>query len=115
MHGELKSFLERLGYEVVLTATEEESLRLLRDGKQVISLILINQAAVSDVALETARRIRALAHLGEETPIVVLPSEFENEKEGSDQAVGPNDYKSYITTTDQLESLLKRVLPTNQG
>jgi len=100
---------------VVLTATEEESLRLLRDGRYAISLILINQAAVSDVVLETARRIRDLARLGEETPIVVLPSEFEEEKEGSDQLVGPNDYKSYITSTDQLEDLLNRVLPTNQG
>ena len=112
---ELKSFLERLGYDVLLTATEEESLQVLRDGKQAISLILINQAAVSDIVLETARRIRDLAQLGEETPMVVLPSEFEDEKEGSDQVVGPNDYKSYITTTDQLENLLKRVLPTNQG
>jgi CheY-like chemotaxis protein len=102
-----------LGYDVLLTASEEESLRVLRDGKQAISLILINQAAVSDVVLATARRIRDLGQLGEETPIVVLPSEFENEKEGSDQVVGPNDYKSYITTTDQLENLLKRVLPTN--
>ena len=100
---------------MLLTATEEESLRVLRDGKQAISLILINQAAVSDIVLETARRIRDLAKLGEETPIVVLPSEFEDEKEGSDQVVGPNDYKSYITTTDQLENLLKRVLPINQG
>ena len=100
---------------MVLTATEEESLRLLRDGRYAISLILINQAAVSDVVLETARRIRDLARLGEETPIVVLPSEFEEEKEGSDQLVGPNDYKSYITSTDQLEDLLNRVLPTNQG
>ena len=111
----MKSFLERLGYDVLLTASEEESLRVLRDGKQAISLILINQAAVSDVVLETARRIRNLAELGEATPIVVLPSEFEDEKEGSDQVVGPNDYKSYITTTDQLENLLKRVLPINQG
>ena len=98
-----------------MTATEEESLRLLHDGNQAIRLILINQAAVSDVALETARRIRDLGRLGEETPIVVLPSEFEDEKEGSDQVVGLNDYKSYITTTDQLENLLKRVLPINLG
>lgn len=108
----MKGFLEGLGYHVLVTANEQESLRLLREVKPAISLILVNQGLVSDRALETGRRIRNLGELSEEVPIVVLPSEYEDEKEGSDQPMGGNDYKSYMTTTWQLECLLKKALQT---
>ena len=111
----MKGFLERLGYHVVVTDTEQETLTLLREVKPPISLILVNLGLGSDQALEAGRRIRTLGELSEEVPIVVLPSEYQDEKEGSDEPMGGNDYKSYMTTTGQLESLLKKTLQKNSG
>lgn len=105
----MKRFLEDLGYQVALAINEQDSLSLTSDPA-CVQLILMNQKMVSDDALAAGRRIRKQVNVSSSAPVVVLPFEFRKEMEGTDENMGGRDYKSYMTSEQQLEDLLAGLL-----
>ena len=104
----MKRFLEDLGYEVALAINEQDSLSL--NGPTSVQLILMNQRMVSDDALAAGRRIRKQVNVSSSASVIVLPFEFRKEMEGRDENMGGRDYKSYMTSEQQLEDLLSGLL-----
>jgi len=107
----LPRLLERRGFRVLIANSEQDASKLFDDPKIAVDLILVNQKMSSDEALAAGRRLRQNGKLDSAVPIVVLPDEFSKDKEGQDQSVGGNDYKSYINDEEQLDALLDRLLP----
>jgi CheY-like chemotaxis protein len=106
----MKRFLEDLGYEVALAINEKDSLKLMSEPHETVQLILMNQRMVSDDALAAGRRIREHVSISNSAPVIVLPFEFRREMEGTDENMGGRDYKSYMTSEQQLEDLLSGLL-----
>jgi len=106
----MKRFLEDLGYEVALATNEIDSLNLMNEPHNAVKLILMNQRMVSDDALAAGRRIREHVNVSNSAPVIVLPFEFRKELEGTDENMGGQDYKSYMTSEQQLEDLLAGLL-----
>ena len=106
----MKRFLEDLGYEVALATNEKDSLNLMNEPQATVQLILMNQKMVSDDALAAGRRIREHVNVSNFAPVIVLPFEFRKELEGTDQNMGGRDYKSYMTSEQQLQDLLEGLL-----
>jgi CheY-like chemotaxis protein len=106
----MKKFLEDLGYEVALASNEKDSLNLMSGPQAAVQLILMNQRMVSDDALAAGRRIREHVNVSNSAPVIVLPFEFRKEMEGTDENMGGRDYKSYMTSEQQLEDLLAGLL-----
>lgn len=106
----MKRFLEELGYDVELGTDEGDSLRMISGDHRTVKLILLNQRMLSDDALSAGRRIREHVNVANSAPVVVLPFEFRNELEGTDENMGGRDYKSYMTSEQQLEDLLAGLL-----
>ena len=106
----MKRFLEDLGYEVAVAINEKDTLNLKREPQATVQLILMNQKMVSDDALAAGRRIREHVDVSNCAPVIVLPFEFRKEKEGTDENMGGRDYKSYMTSEQQLEDLLAGLL-----
>ena len=106
----MKLFLEDLGYDVALATSEKDSLNLMSQPHASVQLILMNQRMVSDDALTAGRRIREHVTVSNSAPVIVLPFEFRKEMEGTDENMGGRDYKSYMTSEQQLEDLLAGLL-----
>ena len=106
----MKRFLEELGYDVEVGTDERDSLRKISGDHRTVKLILLSQRMLSNDALSAGRRIREHANVANSAPVVVLPFEFRNELEGTDQNMGGRDYKSYMTSEQQLEDLLAGLL-----
>jgi CheY-like chemotaxis protein len=106
----MKRFLEDLGYEVALAINEQDALGLINEPPSSAQLILMNQRMVSDDALPAGQRIRKHINVSSPAPVIVLPFEFRKEMEGTDENVGGRDYKSYMTSEQQLEDLLAGLL-----
>jgi len=106
----MNQFLEDLGYEVALAINEQHSLALINDPPASVQLILMNQRMLSDDALAAGRRIRKQVNVSSSAPVIVLPFEFRREMEGTDENMGGRDYKSYMTSEEQLEDLLAGLL-----
>jgi CheY-like chemotaxis protein len=106
----MKRFLEDLGYDVALATNEKDSLNLMSEPHDAVKLILMNQRMVSDDALAAGRRIREHVNVSNSAPVIVLPFEFRKEMEGTDENMGGQDYKSYMTSEQQLEDLLAGLL-----
>jgi CheY-like chemotaxis protein len=106
----MKRFLEDLGYQVSLAVNENDSLNFINDSQATVQLILMNQRMVSNDALAAGRRIREHVNVAKTAPVIVLPIEFRKELEGTDQNMGGRDYKSYMTSEQQLEDLLAGLL-----
>ena len=105
----MRRFLEDLGYEVAQAINEQDSLSLSNDPV-CVHLILMNQRMVSDDALAAGRRIRTQVNVSSSAPVIVLPFEFRTEMEGTNENMGGQDYKSYMTSEHQLEDLLAGLL-----
>ena len=110
MREPMKRFLEELGYDVEVGTDEGDSLRMISGDHRTVKLILLSQRMLSDDALSAGRRIREHVNVANSAPVVVLPFEFRNELEGTDQNMGGRDYKSYMTSEQQLEDLLAGLL-----
>ena len=110
IRGYMKRFLEDLGYDVAVAADEDGSLRLISGSHARIKLILLNQRMLSDDALSAGRRIREHVNVASGAPVIVLPFEFRADMEGTDQNMGGRDYKSYMTSEQQLQDLLAGLL-----
>ena len=110
IRGYMKRFLEDLGYDVAVASDEGDSLRLISGDHPKVKLILLNQRMLSDDALSAGRRIREHVNVANSTPVIVLPFEFHKELEGTDENMGGRDYKSYMTSEQQLEDLLAGLL-----
>ena len=106
----MKRFLGDLGYEVALAINEKDSLQLMSEPHTAVQLILMNQRMLSDDALAAGRRIREHVSVSNSAPVIVLPFEFRKEMEGTDENMGGRDYKSYMTSEQQLEDLLAGLL-----
>lgn len=106
----MKKFLEDLSYEVALASNEKDSLDLMSEPQAAVQLILMNQRMVSDDALAAGRRIREHVNVSNFAPVIVLPFEFRKEMEGTNENMGGRDYKSYMTSEQQLEDLLAGLL-----
>ena len=106
----MKRFLEDLGYDVALASNEKDSLNLISEPHTPVHLILMNQRMVSDDALAAGRRIREHVNVSNSAPVIVLPFEFRKGMEGTDENMGGQDYKSYMTSEQQLEDLLAGLL-----
>jgi CheY-like chemotaxis protein len=107
----IQSRLEKAGYSVASAKNEVEAIQLITDDHPDISLILLDQSMHSDKALAAGRRIRMRAMLQNSVPVVVLPFEYEDPMEGLDMTMGEHDHKTYMTDTEQLTTLLERLLP----
>ena len=110
IRGYMKRFLEDLGYDVAVATDEGDSLRLINEDHPKVKLILLNQRMLSDDALSAGRRIREHVAVVNSAPVIVLPFEFRKELEGTDENMGGRDYKSYMTSEEQLEGLLAGLL-----
>jgi DNA-binding response OmpR family regulator len=110
IRGYMKRFLEDLGYDVAVATDEGDSLRLISVDHLKVKLILLNQRMLSDDALSAGRRIREHVNVASSAPVIVLPFEFRKELEGTDENMGGRDYKSYMTSEQQLEDLLAGLL-----
>ena len=106
----LINLLEGRGYRVVVATNEDASVAAVLASPQQIGLILVDQMMSSDQALALGRRIRSYFSMAATVPVVVIPMEFTEEKEGSDESVGGRDYKAYLANYSQLENLLARLL-----
>jgi DNA-binding response OmpR family regulator len=106
----MKRFLEDSGYDVALAFDENDSLSLMSEPHASVHLILMNQRMVSDDAMAAGRRIREHVTVSNSAPVIVLPFEFRKEKEGTNENMGGQDYKSYMTSEQQLEDLLAGLL-----
>lgn len=105
----MQRFLQDLGYEVASASDENDSLARMSET-QPVQLVLMNQRMVSDDALAAGRRIRKQVNVSNSAPVVVLPFEFLKEMEGTDENMGGRDYKSYMTSEEQLQDLLAGLL-----
>lgn len=110
IRGYMERFLEGLGYDVAVSTDEGDCLQMISGDHRKVKLILLNQRMMSDDALSAGRRIREHANVANSAPVVVLPFEFCNELEGTDENMGGRDYKSYMTSEQQLEDLLAGLL-----
>jgi CheY-like chemotaxis protein len=106
----MQRFLQDLGYQVAVATDELDSRRRISEMQASVQLILMNLRMVSDDALAAGRRIREQVNISNSAPVVVLPFEFLKEKEGTDENMGEQDYKSYMTSEEQLEDLLAGLL-----
>jgi CheY-like chemotaxis protein len=110
VRGYMERFLESLGYDVAVGTDEGDSLQLISGEHRKVKLILLSQRMLSDDALSAGRRIRKHANVANSAPVVVLPFEFRTDLEGTDENMGGRDYKSYMTSEQQLEDLLAGLL-----
>ena len=110
IRGYMERFLENLGYDVALSTNEGDSLQMISGDHRKVKLILLNQKMLSDDALSAGQRIREHVNVANSAPVVVLPFEFRKELEGTDENMGGRDYKSYMTSEQQLEDLLAGLL-----
>jgi len=102
----MKLMLERSGYRVCTARDEAEGVlmaRLRSPGLILMSLAL----EASDIAA-MGRRIRKMAHLGGEVPIVVfcVPSLAE----GEERSIGCQTYLARPNNFDQLRQLLRQLV-----
>ncbi len=106
----MMELLKTHGHRVVVAKDESSATELIAERHLKIGLIVLNQKMGSDDALAVGRQIRSHLDTEEKVPVIVIPSEFTHDMEGTDQSVGGGDFKSYITSPEQLATLIGRLL-----
>ncbi len=102
----IEKLLRGDGYRVALARDEEDAVESAR--RLPPSLILVSLGGLSREVIVTARRIRALAEVGEGVPVVVFC--IEEIPEGDEVAIGENVHITRPDNFNQLRSLLTRLL-----
>jgi len=107
---ETRDGIERLlkadGYRVSAARSEQDAVE--RAERQAPDLILVSLSGSSDDAIASAVRIRRLAGLGDEVPVVIFC--VQTVDEGAEVALGTNVYITRPDNFDQLRGLLGRLL-----
>jgi CheY-like chemotaxis protein len=103
----IEKLLNADGYHVAVARDERDAIE--RALLKRPNLILVSLAGPSAKVVVTARRIRELADLGEQVPIVVFcVGEI---AEGDEVAIGQNVHLTRPDNFNQLRSLITRLLP----
>ena len=108
--AETRDGIEKLlttdGYRVALARDERDAIETA--GRKRPDLILVSLAGSTSEVISTARRIREVAEVGEQVPVVIFC--IESIAEGDDLAIGENVHVSRPDNFNQLRRLLTRLL-----
>ena len=108
--AETRDGIEKLlttdGYRVALARDERDAIESAR--RKCPDLMLVSLAGSTSEVITTARRIRAVAGIGELVPVVIFC--IESIGQGDDLAIGQNVHISRPDNFNQLRRLLTRLL-----
>jgi len=102
----IEKLLKADGYRVVVARDERDAIESAH--RNWPDLILLSLAGKPHGVIATARRIRELAKMGENVPVVVFY--VEEIAEGEEVAIGQNVHLTRPDNFDQLRSQLARLL-----
>ena len=102
----IEKLLKADRYRVSVARDERDGIESAK--RQCPDLILVSLAGLPREVIVTARRIRELAELGEDVPVVVFC--VEEIGEGDEVALGQNVHVTRPDNFNQLRSLLARLL-----
>jgi two-component system response regulator MprA len=102
----IEKLLKADGYRVAVARDERDAIESAR--LRCPDLILVSLAGLPRDVIATARRIRKLAAVGEQVPVVVFC--VEGIGEGDEVAIGQNVHITQPDNFNQLRSLLTRLL-----
>jgi two-component system, cell cycle response regulator DivK len=108
----MRRLLEMSGYRVLEAINGEEAVELAHRERP--QLILMDLSLPQLDGLAATRRIRQHADL-RDVPIVAVSAHDTADFHADALAAGCNDYVTKPIDFDQLEALLKRLLPKNSG
>jgi CheY-like chemotaxis protein len=117
----LSTNLRNWGYRVIMALNEEDAIAS-STGLQPTAetgykrnqpdLILLNQVEQSiDEYINMGRRIRDIAGIPKQTPIVVIAERYEKDMEGKNVSVGESEYVTYLEDGEQLMKFLHHLCP----
>jgi CheY-like chemotaxis protein len=106
----LKALLNRLGYRVITAIDEKDVLDNIPQWLLETDLLLLNQGMPTQDVLAAGRRIRQHLSTDGNLPVVVIAHKYGKDMEGKDERDGQNDWITYLEDSEQLESLLGRLL-----
>lgn len=106
----LKALLNRLGYRVITATDEKDVLDNIPQRLLDTDLFLLNQGMPPQEVLAAGRRIRQHISGDGQPPVVVIAHTYGIDMEGKDEREGQNDWITYLQDSEQLESLLGRLL-----
>jgi two-component system, OmpR family, response regulator MprA len=102
----IEKLLKADGYRVAVARDEQDAIESSRRKRP--DLILVSLAGLPSEVIVTARRIRELAEIGDQVPVVIFC--VENIGEGDDVAIGQNVHVSRPDNFNQLRRLFTRLL-----
>jgi two-component system, OmpR family, response regulator MprA len=102
----IEKLLKADGYRVAVARDERDAIESAKRKRP--DLILVSLAGLPSEVIVTARRIRELAEVGDQVPVVIFC--IESIDEGDDRAIGENVHISRPDNFNQLRRLLTRLL-----
>jgi len=102
----IEKLLTAGGYRVLAARNEADAVEKAR--RQRPDLILVSLSGRADAMIESGRRIRDGAGLGDEVPVVVFC--VQTVSQGAELAVGHNLYATRPDNFDQLRAFIGRLL-----
>jgi CheY-like chemotaxis protein len=102
----IEKLLKADGYHVAVARDERDAIESAQLKRP--DLILVSLAGLTREVIVSARRIRELAEVGEQVPIVVFC--IEEIAEGDEVAIGQNVHVTRPDNFNQLRSLITRLL-----
>ena len=103
----IDTLLKANGYRVAFASAEGEAMSSTRPERP--DLILVSGAGVPNNVLVTVSRMRQVAAVGDEVPVVVFCAR--DIPEGEEVAIGENVYLTNPDNFNQLRGLVARLLP----
>jgi DNA-binding response OmpR family regulator len=106
----LKAGFRKHGFRVLLAVSLEDALDWMSMNYIHADLVVVDLVRKSpEEALKIGRTLRERAKYDSQTPLVVMPEQFSEELQGTDDNVGGNDWVCYYADADQLHRLLERL------
>ena len=102
----IEKLLKADGYQVSVARDERDGIESARRKRP--NLILVSLAGLPREVIVTSRRIRELAAIGDEVPVVIFC--IEEIGEGDEVALGQNVHVTRPDNFNQLRSLITRLL-----